>query len=194
MPKSLLILHTVLVSYFYKVNAGLFTFAFFVFFGLPNSPVAFHYSIITGIVQSQHFLMPVLVCWMLYNAKCVDYINKQILQNEQKFLFCLNCLSRKRLYFYFCWVQLFVFLPVLLYCIPTVLVALGKHAYLPAVEVFLFNLIVLFVTPLIYLRAIQQNPLQIKTPAFFSLGRSGGNNSFYSRSTICSTTESKCYW
>ncbi|MDQ6812208.1 MAG: hypothetical protein M3040_00485 [Bacteroidota bacterium] len=157
MPKGLVILHKVLVNYFYRVNSGLFVVAFFVLFGTPYSPLTFHYSLITGIIQSQLFLGLVMLGWLLYNAKCVDYVLKQLQHSQQTFLFSLNALPIKKVYFYHVYVQVLVYLPVLLYSAAVVVIAFKKHAYIPGIEIMLFNLAIIFITPLLYVFALQQN-------------------------------------
>ncbi|WP_147204768.1 hypothetical protein [Segetibacter aerophilus] len=170
MRKALAILQKVLVNYFFRVNAGLFMFAFFVLFGLPYSVLAFHYSLITGVVQSQTFLALVMVVWLLYNIKCVDYISKQLKHQHQSFLFCLNCLPDKKNYLLQLYVQVQVYMPVLLYSIAIVAIALKQHHYLAAIEVILFNLMVLVLTPFLYLKVLQRKPLNYKGLAIPSLG------------------------
>ena len=89
MITTITILQKVLVNYFYKVNAGFFLFGFFVLFGLPISPVAFHLSLISGIIQSQVFVAVVMLIWLLYNLKCLDYILKQLRDPRQSSCFAL---------------------------------------------------------------------------------------------------------
>ncbi len=156
MPTALFILQTLLVNYFYRIHAGLFMFSFFVLFGLPQLPLVFHYSIITGIVQSQTFLALVMLIWLLYNLKCIAYIVQQLQHKQQSFLFVLNCLSKSRLYLYKLLVHLQVYMPVLLYSIAIIVVAFKKHEYLCAIEVMTFNCIVLSVSPFVYIFALQQ--------------------------------------
>lgn len=159
MTKVVSILHKVLVNYFYKVNAGLFLFLFFVFFGLPYSPLAFHFSLINGIIKSQLFLALVMLIWLLYNLKCVDYILKQIQHPHQSFLVCLNCLPNKKVYLYFLWVQVLVYMPILLYAIAIIIIAYKKQEYLCGLETLFFNLLILLLTPFAYLFALQRRHL-----------------------------------
>ncbi|WP_018615081.1 hypothetical protein [Segetibacter koreensis] len=159
MTKGSSILQRVLVNHFYKVNAGLFIFGFFVLFGLPFSPLAFHLSIITGIIQSPVFLASVMVTWLLYNFKCIDYILHQLADPRQSFLFCLNSLSFKKLYLYMVYVQALVYLPVILYALAIVWLALAKQQYWCAIAVLLFNVIVVSLTALIYIVSIQKKNL-----------------------------------
>lgn len=156
MPKALVILHKVLVNYFYRVNGGLFAFTFLVLFGSPNSPVAFHNSLISGIIRSQVFLSLVMLCWLLYNFKCIDYIIRQLQHSRQSFFFCLNVLSAKKLYLYQLYVQVLVYMPVLLYSIAIIVIAFNKRHYFCAAEVILFDAIVVLATPYLYMLAIRR--------------------------------------
>src|SRR5919112_5834252 len=99
------ILQKVLVNYFYQANSGLFLFAFFVLFGLPVYPVAFHLSLITGFLKSQEFLGLVMFVWFLYNLKCLDYILKQLNNSRQAFLYCFTYLPYTKIYLCLNYVQ-----------------------------------------------------------------------------------------
>ncbi len=123
------ILQRVLVNHFYKINAGFFLFAFFVLFGLPYQVASFHLSLISGIIQSTVFLEVVMLIWLLYNLKCIDYVLKQLRLPSQLFLFCLNNLSNKKIYLYMLYVQVLVYMPVIVYAGVIAFMAAKKHAY-----------------------------------------------------------------
>lgn len=150
------VLQKVLVNYFYKVNAGFFLFGFFVLFGLPYSPLAFHLSLINGIIQSQQFLAVVMFCWLLYNIKCIGYTVKQLHESKQNFLFCFNNLTVEKTLLYLLYVQVLIYMPVLLYASAIVWFALQKHQYLIVVETVVFNAVLMSASALIYVRAIQK--------------------------------------
>lgn len=153
------ILQQVLVNHFYKVNTGFFLFGFFVLFGLPYQPLSFHLSLISGIVQSQVFLWVVMVGWLFYCAKCIDYITRQIAGPRQNFLFCLNNLSVKTTYLYLLLVQFFVYLPVFIYAIIIVVKATTVHAWAIGAEVILFTTAALMAPAYLYLLAVQKRKL-----------------------------------
>ena len=159
MIAAIKVLQKVLVNYFYKANAGFFLFVFFVLFGLPNSLVAFHLSLISGIIQSQVFLALVMLIWFLYNLKCLDYILKQLHDPRQSFLFCFSNLSAKKAGSYMLYVQLFIYLPVLLYASAVIWFAAKKHQYLFTAEIVIFNVIVVAASAFIYVNAIQKKQL-----------------------------------
>src|SRR5882672_6577270 len=96
MKTTLSILQKVIVNHFYKLNAGLFMFLFYVLFGLPQDVGSFHIAIATMIVQSQLSLLIVFGLWFLYNLKSIDYITKQLKAPQQQFLTCIQNLGRKK--------------------------------------------------------------------------------------------------
>lgn len=153
------ILQKVLVNHFYKVNAGLFLFVFLVLFGLPYQPLSFHRSIIDGILKSQLFLALVMIGWLLYCFKCIDYINRQIKEPQQNFLFCLNNLERARVLRYFGFVQVLVYLPVLAYALAIVGIALSRGLWGFALEVMLFCAATILLPSRIYLSGIQKRAI-----------------------------------
>lgn len=150
------ILQKVLINFFYKVNAGLFLFGFFVLFGLPFSPLAFHLSLISGIIQSQVFLAVVMLIWFLYNLKCLDYMLKQLHHPRQSFLFCFQNLSAKKTYLYMLYVQLFLYAPVLIYSAAIVWIAAKKQQYWCVTEIVFFSTIITAATAFVYSAAIQK--------------------------------------
>ncbi len=155
----LTILQKVLVNHFYKVNAGFFLFAFFVLFGLPYQPLSFHLSIINGIVQSQVFLGVVMLFWLLYIFKNIDYVSHQINEPRQTFLFCLNSLPGKSILLHFVFVQAMVFLPVLFYALAIMALAASKSLHLVILEVFIFCVLAIFLPARYYVFAVQQKKL-----------------------------------
>lgn len=159
MTKAVRILQQVLVNHFYKINSGFFVFGFFVLFGLPFSPLAFHISLITGIIQSPVFLFCVMLTWLLYNLKCIDYILKQLSGPKQNFLFCLNSLSLRKIYQCMLYVQALVYMPVLFYSTAIAWLAFKKEQYACMIEVLLFNVIVVSSTAIIYVIGIQKRDL-----------------------------------
>jgi len=153
------ILQKVLINRFYKEHAGFFIFFFFVFFGIPNSVVGFHLSLIEGMIHSRIFLLLVCGAWLLYNMKCAQYISKCLREEEQQFLYVMNHLPVITCWWYFLLVQLIVYLPVLSYAIVVSTIAVQHHQYVSAFYATAFNIVLLFITPLYYLRLIQRKPV-----------------------------------
>jgi len=168
---TITILQKVLVNYFYKVNTGFFLFVFYVLFGLPQNVKEFHLSLIYGVIKNPSMLLLVMGAWVLYNIKCTDYIIKQLKQPQQQFLYCLYNLPAAAMYTYFLYVQLMVYLPVLLYAIFVAAIALQKGYTAPAIETILFTAAITSLTPLIYTRVLQHRPFiqgMFKLPRMFA--------------------------
>lgn len=162
MITAIKVLQKVLVNYFYRLNAGFFLFCFFVLFGAPTSPLAFHLSLISGIIQSQVFLSIVMLVWFLYNLKCLNYILKQLNNPRQSFLFCFTNLSRKKAWIYMLYVQVIIYMPVLMYAAVIMWFAMKKQQYLFTVEIIIFNTIVVAASAFIYFNAIQKKQFFIQ--------------------------------
>ncbi len=156
MPIVFKILQKVLVNQFYKVNAGLFMFLFFVLFGLPYNVSGFHLSLIMGFIQSQAFLGFVFLIWIVYSLKCINYILTHLQEPRSAFLFCLNNVSKTQGYFYMLYVQFMLFLPVTLYAFAAILVAIQHQKYLPAAEIAVFIFVANLLCAYIYLVTLQK--------------------------------------
>lgn len=156
MITAIKILHKVLINYFYTINAGFFLFGFFVLFGLPITPLAFHLSLITGIIQSQVFLAVVMLTWFLYDLKCADYTLKQLGHPNQSFLFCFHNLSVKKTYLYMLYVQIFLYAPILVYSAFILFIAVKKQKYWCIPEIIFFNTIITAATAFVYFISIQK--------------------------------------
>ena len=164
------ILQRVVVNHFYTVNGGFFLFGFFVLFGLPYQPLHFHRSLINGIIESQHFLGVVMIVWVLYCLKCIDYTSRHLAAPRQNFLFCLNNVGAKRIYGYLVYVQFCMYLPVLVYATCMVGAALQKKFWWVAAEVVLFTLAALLLPAWFYLLVIQKRwaSTRVALPQLFS--------------------------
>lgn len=153
---ELSILQRVLVNHFYKVNSGFFLFIFFVLFGLPYQPLSFHASLIHGILASQVFLSCVMIGWLLYAFKCMDYIIRQMNEPRQQFLFCLNAVSSKRTLLLFVYVQAMVFLPVGLYAVAIVFAAAKALHFIMVAEIIAANALLIFLPARLYVSVLKK--------------------------------------
>lgn len=150
------ILQRVLVNHFYKVNADFFTFLFFVLFGIPNSVAGFHLALINGIIESNSFLFVAFVLWALYNLKCINYTVNYLKEEKLNFLFILNSLPAYRCWLYMIYVQIMIYMPVLLYALAIIIIAIQKHYYLSALYAVLFNIASVLLPALFYLTNLQK--------------------------------------
>lgn len=154
MRTAISILQKVLVNHFYKLNAGLFLFLFFVLFGLPQDVKTFHTALATAIIQSPVLLLAVMVIWFLYNLKCIDYVIKHLKEPQQQFLACLQSRGAAACFFFLYYVHFFVYLPVILYAL-FLIIAIKNAAYLPVAEIIIFITVITSVTPLLYIKTLQ---------------------------------------
>jgi len=171
MSTTLSILQKVLVNHFYRLNAGLFMFVFYVLFGLPQDAGGFHISIATMIVENQPFLWLVFAIWLLYNFKCIDYICKHLQEPEQLFLSSLENTGFFKCYMYLVYVQCMVYLPVAAYSVFLAVIALNNTEYLSAVIIIVYVMLMILSAPLLYQVVLQRrwSGLQIRLPVLMRL-------------------------
>jgi hypothetical protein len=153
------IFQKVLVNHFYKVNAGFFMFVFFVLFGLPNDVAGFHLSIIHIIIESPAVLGAILLVWLLYSFKCLDYIVRQLNEHQQQFLFTTTSLPTLQCMLALLYVQVMVGLPVLAYAVVVIVIAAKSHQYVCIAEIIAFNLFTTVGAAVIYLHALRKKQL-----------------------------------
>lgn len=171
MNATLSILQKVLVNHFYRLNAGLFMFLFYVLFGLPQDAGGFHIAVAALIVTNQLFLLVVFAAWLLYNFKCIDYICKHLKEPAQLFLTCIENTGPFKCYMYMAYVQGMVFLPVTAYSVFLIIIALNNHTYLAAVEIIAYIAVMIFSAPFLYKSVLQRrrNEFQFSLPALLRI-------------------------
>jgi hypothetical protein len=115
---------------FYRRHAGLFTFLFFLLFGIqPNlgQTLEFHYIIIMGITASKSFFFTALFIWFLYACKTIHFFNGCVKNKTYDFLQNLNAVSPGKRFIYLLLLQLQLLAPVLCYGLAVVIIAFIKH-------------------------------------------------------------------
>jgi hypothetical protein len=173
------ILQRVLVNHFYKVNVGFFMFLFFILFAVVSGGqlISFHLSLIHGMIQSFVFLGCVIFIWFLYTLKCINYITKQLNEPRQHFLSILNRLSEPEQFLYLLFVQVMVYLPVLIYAAIVARIAAKEHYFISMGLVIASNLVMIIAPAFVYKLYLQKRVtgirlnlpvLQLPKP-FFSL-------------------------
>lgn len=173
------ILQRVLVNHFYKVNAGFFLFLFFLLFGVVSGGqlISYHLSLIHGMIQSFVFLSCVVVIWLLYALKCVNYITKQLNDPRQHFLAVLNRLNTSQQFCYMLFVHVMVYLPVLIYAIVVATIAAKESYFVSMMVVIISNLVMIIAAAFVYRLYLQKKTVgaQVNLPRiqmpkpFFSL-------------------------
>ena len=173
-----------LVKPFYKQHAGLLCFLFFMMtlaVGRANGVglLEYHYSLIKGMLTNPSFLAAVLVIWVLYAARCCQFITITLQKPAFSYLYMLSQVNAGKVYLLLFQAQLILFLPVLSYLIFVLKVGYSNHWYLQSNLVLLFNVSVCALCAYRYLYQLQHPTalsfsLQLKLPAIL-------NRKYYAR-------------
>ena len=134
-----------LVKPYYRKNAGLFVFLFFIMVlavGRANEAglLEYHAALIRGMMINLPIYIVVLVIWFLYGRKCIHFVEDTFRNPEFSYLNLLSQLSPIRLIGLLFLVQLILFLPVSLYGMIIVGVGFHNHWYLQAIFVIIYIL------------------------------------------------------
>lgn len=107
---------------FYRQHAGLFLFILLILFGAVEP--SYHYSLMLAIASSKLFLAAVCVIWLLYYAKVLFFLIKEIDEPENAFLFYSATKFNTRAQIKG-WLTVVVFncLPIVLYSFCTAVIA-----------------------------------------------------------------------
>jgi hypothetical protein len=113
------ILSKVLVTQFYKQNAGLFLMAFIFLFGIVDAGhlLSYHQSLMLSIISLPLFFAIVLFVWMLYNIKCIAFCINSIQSNEGSFMYQLRALPGMQQWLLYTATSVLLYMPVLSYAI-----------------------------------------------------------------------------
>jgi hypothetical protein len=156
-PASKILFQSFVVP-FYKENAATFVFIFTIMFFIVGDVdgagiYEYHYSLVTGMLKSNIFLLLVFVLWFIYVRKFVLFASAVILNPQYSFLYVYNQLDRpKRLRLFFA-IENWLLLPVSLYMLFIVFVGYKQQLYVPLTiaAIYLFILILLATTWHVYL-------------------------------------------
>lgn len=124
------------VKPFYKENAAAFVFVFTMMFCIISKVdgaglFEYHYSLVTGILTNNVFLLLVLFIWLLYVRKCVAFVSAIILNPHYSFLQVYNQLSKAKRFRLLLMVDIYLLMPVLCYVVFMVFVGIRQQLYLP---------------------------------------------------------------
>ena len=144
-----------LVKPFYKQNAGLFAFLFFIMVaavGRANEAglLEYHLSLIQAIMTNFPFLLFTLCAWFLYAVRCSQFIADTLEKRDYTFLSLISLKRQTDVYKKLLVVQVMILLPVLLYASIAVWIGV-RHQWWPhVIIVSLFFLFLSFSGPLWY--------------------------------------------
>jgi hypothetical protein len=133
-----------LIGNFYRQNSGFFLLLFVLFFGVvaPSEQLAYHYTLILGMLETPLFLGIVLFAWLLYGLKTVRFLFSSLDEPETNFLYKLGVLSRGRLFRLCMGIEGILLLPVWGYSLVVMGVAMYRHAYVVALLVPLYMAVI----------------------------------------------------
>lgn len=138
-------LNRVIVRRFYERNSGFFLFVFLVMFGVVEASqiINYHLSLIAGMLSSGIFMAIVFSFWLAYALKCIQFVNETLNNPRFGFLYLLRGCKLSLQFEYFSFVIFLLFLPVIIYSIFVIGVAIATQHWmeLTLVLVFLASLI-----------------------------------------------------
>lgn len=138
------------VSQFYKVNGGFFLFCFLFLFGIisPGMLLQYHLALIQIEITSSVVLIGVMIAWLLYNEKCIVCFKEIIVKYQNSFLHVLQAMNGRSLHIMLGLCHILVFLPVSIYALIIVGVAVAQHQSVVATLVLFFLVVVTIVNTL----------------------------------------------
>lgn len=147
MKSTRVVLNKIIIKTWYKEQAGFFFFIFLVFFGAvaPSMQLAYHYSLIRGMLEAPAFMGLVALVWLGYTATTHRFVARLLSSPEYGFLYKLLNLPTKRLYRHFLRIQVWLLLPVWGYAVAVTGVAWQRKApgYTVGVSLYMLLLILL---------------------------------------------------
>jgi hypothetical protein len=162
---------------FYRQHAGLFVFLFIILFGAVGMVdgaglMAFHLSLIGGMLKNVNILLVVFLIWFLYSKKTGQFVMNILRRPDFSFLQMLAQLDIKKLYLLMVWVQFLLFLPIIFYTLIIITAGVYFHAYSAILIILLYILMLILVFSGWYLYKIQNpgKPLS-KTGKFSFISR-----------------------
>lgn len=147
------------VRSFYRENAGLFVFFMVITIGAVGQLngaglMAYHYSLIMGMLTNQLFFALVLLLWTAYIRKCLAFVLERLREPRYRFLYILRLLGTTRCFALMLLVQLLLLAPVLMYASLMTGVAAWHHWWWRVLALAGFALIAVLVPVALALRTL----------------------------------------
>ena len=137
------ILIKIFVKPFYRQHAGLFVFLFIILFGAVGMVdgaglMAFHLSLVQGMLKNIYFLLLVFFIWSLYAKKSEQYIGNILRRPDYLFLHMLSQIKSRKLFWQMVWIQFLLFLPVTVYLVIIFAAGIYLHIWLNCLPALFF--------------------------------------------------------
>ena len=154
------IIFKIFVQRFYAQNSGFFLFIFLVMFGIVQTLtdsllIEYHYHLIMGMLENYLTFSIVLFLWTLYNLKCVQFVTNILSASDASFLNAINILPRKKTFRLLLMMQLFLYLPALIYSVAILAAAAFHHLYAKGLLIILFHGLSCFIIAKFYQQRIK---------------------------------------
>ncbi len=152
MNKTDHILSRAVAGPYYRQHGGFLLFGFFLLFGTQPSfidAVQFHYAIIKSILTSPGFFIIAASAWIIYALKTVHFFYSNLQKNAFQFLFLLNALPFKKRLASLLRLQISFFMPIWIYFIFVVFIAI-KEGYYSGLLLVTLTLILLCVISVLF--------------------------------------------
>lgn len=149
---------------FYRQNAGLFLFLFFLLFGTQPSLyhiLNFHYALIKSILTLDSFYFLTIGIWVLYLFKVITFVSGCLKKENYDFLFGMNEIKEGKRFLHLLKMMTLLLAPALLYGGVAITIAVKENLWTGAIVVLLSLIILLFTgTYIIYLLLKKAKGLQ----------------------------------
>lgn len=141
-----LLLITSIVKPFYRENAGLLCFVYYIMFlavGAANGVgmLDYHYSLIRGMLNYPSILLLVYAAWFVYALRCSQFVNRTLKKPEFSYLYLLPLLHARNIFLLLLQIQVLIFLPVLSYLVIIVVIGYQEQWYLITTLTLVFNIL-----------------------------------------------------
>lgn len=129
-----LLLTNSIVKPFYRENAGLLCFVYYIMFLAPGAAngvdmLDYHYSLIRGMLHYPSMLLLTYAAWVAYAFRCSQFVNRSLGKPEFSYLYLLSQLDTRKLYLLLLQVQGLIFIPVLSYLVIIVIIGYREGWY-----------------------------------------------------------------
>ncbi|QEM10407.1 hypothetical protein [Mucilaginibacter rubeus] len=144
---------------FFRVHAGILLFVFLAMVGVvpPQYLIGYHKTLMLAMDSSSAVMAIVFVIWLIYAIKSWHYVSGQIFAAEQHFLFySSNSLSKQKQLKSWFWAQAAILSPIIVYAFITIGVGFANHYYVLPVCIFLYLLILSYLSAVIYVKQINR--------------------------------------
>ncbi|MDW3195518.1 MAG: hypothetical protein R8G66_24285 [Cytophagales bacterium] len=141
-------LFKLVVVQFYKQNTGLFLFFFLIFFGIipPQFLIATHAALIQAQLTSVALMIGVSFFWALYAFRCLRFMDQTFSHYQHAFLNIYQVLPTTRVYGLIAGCFIAMFLPVLIYAIIVIMMAIVQSVFWYIISTSLLIIAITFCT------------------------------------------------